>query len=167
MESLFCDLDYKFLGVRQNFDVKIVITMRKTSYAIVKALTYCNLAITYQDKNYNKPKLFIRKFRYTLGAIKTKINIYININIKKQTQIWNVFFIFTFHTYKFRFYKRRYYIRFFIANNNISISVFPNRYGDFICGQLYTFYSESSLSPEFKRTQKDNENLYREIMAEY
>lgn len=159
------DLDYKFLGIRQYFDVKLIVRLRKTSHALFQAITFCNMAIGQNKIGQNRPKLHIRKFRYTMGIYKIKIVAYINIFPKEN--IWNTFFISTFLPYKLRFYKQRYYIRFFCGNNNIAITVFPNRYGDIICGQLYHLYTESELSPLHKKTKKDNQVLYRQIMTEF
>jgi hypothetical protein len=100
-----------------------------------------------------------------MGAFKTKINIYANIMLNDT--IFNMFFIHTFLPYKFRYYKRRYYFRFFCGSNNVSITIFPNKIGNYICGQLYILYKESELSPAFIRTRKDNEARLRNLSYEY
>lgn len=167
MDNILHDLDYNFLGVRENFNIKIVVRLRRASYAILQAITFCNMTIIEKNRDKNRARLHIRKFRYTLKIFKIKILVYINVNILQRSDLWSTFFINIFSPFKFRFYKQRYYIRFFLGINNISISISPNRYGTFLATQLYTLYSESSLSPVFKRTKRDNKRLFREIMAQY
>jgi len=169
MEHFNYEFDQRmFHAVSRSCDIKLVVRLRKSTFPIFQAIMFCNMAFGQNKKGQNRPRLHIRKFKYTMGSYKTKITVYNNINIAYPNIFMNTFFISCLFPYLcHKKYKRRRYIRFYPSNNNISISSKPSKYGDAIFSQLMLIYKHSSLSPIFTKTTHDLRKRFRDVATAY